>query len=73
MISADLPRLGHLRPGDRVRFKLVTRDEALKALEDRQAAFARWCSALTGAAGQIDQAALYRANLISGAVSGQDE
>lgn len=73
VISADLPRLGHLRPGDRVRFKLVTRDEALKALEDRQAAFARWCSALTGAAGQIDQAALYRANLISGAVSGQDE
>jgi len=73
VISADLPRLGHLRPGDAVEFKLVTRDEARKALNDRQAAFARWCSALTGAAGQIDQAALYRANLISGAISGQDE
>jgi allophanate hydrolase len=73
VISADLPRLGHLRPGDAVDFKLVTRDEARKALRDRQTAFARWCAALTGAAGQIDQAALYRANLISGAISGQDE
>jgi allophanate hydrolase len=72
VISADLPRLGHLRPGDRVTFALVTREEARKALKERQAAFARWCAALTGAAGEIDQAALYRANLISGAVSGQE-
>jgi hypothetical protein len=42
-------------------------------LKERQAAFARWCGGLTGAAGQIDQVALYRANLISGAVSGRDE
>jgi len=72
VIAADLPRLGHLRPGDAVTFKRVARDEARQALKDRQAAFARWCASLTGAAGQIDQAALYRANLISGAVSGQE-
>jgi biotin-dependent carboxylase-like uncharacterized protein len=72
VIAADLPRLGHLRPGAAVRFAFVTRDEARKALRDRQTAFARWCAGLTGAAGEIDQAALYRANLISGAVSGQE-
>ncbi len=73
VISADLPRLGHLRPGDAVRFKRVTRREARAALKERQAAFERWCAALSGAAGEIDHEALYRANLISGAVSGVDE
>lgn len=73
VISADLPRLGHLRPGDEVRFKRVTRAEARQALLERQAAFARWCAGLVEAAGEIDQDALYRANLISGAVSGRDE
>jgi len=73
VISADLPRLGHLRPGDAVRFQRVAHEEARRALQDRQAAFAKWSVRLTGAAGEIDQAALYRANLISGAVSGRDE
>lgn len=73
VISADLPRLGHLKPGDEVRFKRVTRDEARRALKERQTAFARWCANLSGAAGEIDQEALYRANLISGAISGRDE
>ena len=73
VISADLPRLGHLRPGDQVRFQRVTREEARQALKEREAAFARWCANLSGVAGEIDQEALYRANLISGAVSGRDE
>ena len=73
VIRADLPRLGHLRPGDAVRFRRVTREEARAALKERQAALSRWRATLTGAAGQIDQAALYCANLISGAVSGRDE
>lgn len=72
-ISADLPRLGHVQPGDVLRFKLVGRDEARKALARRQADFARWNAGLTAAGGEIDQAALYRANLISGAVTGKDE
>ena len=73
VISADLPRLGHLRPGDDIRFTLVTRNEAREALKERQTVFARWLAGLTGAAGEIDQAALYHANLISGAISGRDE
>ena len=73
VISADLPRLGQARPGDSLRFRLVTRDEARKALAKRQADLATWQGKLTLAAGEIDQAALYRANLISGVVAGGDE
>lgn len=73
VISADLPRLGQARPGESLRFKLVTREEARKALAKRLADLATWQGKLTGAAGQIDQAALYRANLISGVIAGTDE
>lgn len=34
VISADLPLLGQLKPGDEVRFKKVSLDEAYKALQD---------------------------------------
>jgi len=73
VISADLPRLGQARSGESLRFKLVTREEARKALAKRQADLVAWRRKLTGAAGEIDQAALYRANLISGVVAGLDE
>ena len=73
VISADLPRLGQARPGDVLRFKRVDRGEARKALARRQAELATWQGKLTAAAGEIDQAALYRANLISGVVAGGDE
>lgn len=73
VIGADLPRLGQARPGETVRFKLVTREEARKALVERQADLAGWQAKLTGAAGEIDHAALYRANLISGVSAGMEE
>jgi biotin-dependent carboxylase-like uncharacterized protein len=73
VISADLPRLGHARPGDVLRFARVGRDEARKALARRHADLAIWRRHLTAAAGGIDRAALYRANLISGVVAGGDE
>jgi biotin-dependent carboxylase-like uncharacterized protein len=73
VISADLPRLGQVRPGDSLQFRLVTRDEARRALMKRRADLAGWQGKLTGAAGEIDQAALYRANLISGVVAGMEE
>lgn len=73
VISADLPRLGHARPGESLRFRLVSRGEARKALAKRRADLAAWQGKLTGAAGEIDQAALYRANLISGVVAGMEE
>ena len=73
VIAADLPRLGQARPGDVLRFRRVTRPEARAALLRRQADLAAWRDRLTGAAGQIDQSALYRDNLISGVVSGKEE
>lgn len=73
VISADLPRLSQARAGDRLRFKLITREEARKAMAKRQAEMAGWQAKLTGAAGEIDHAALYRANLISGVSSGMEE
>jgi allophanate hydrolase subunit 2 len=36
VISADLGRLAQLRPGDRVRFALVSLDDALEALRARR-------------------------------------
>lgn len=68
VITADLPRLAHLRPGTRVRFALVTADQAHRALHDQ---WARWQQWLTGREaflppGHIDEAALYGSNLISG-------
>jgi len=73
VISADLPRLGQARPGDGLRFQLVSRAEARETLRRQQADLVLWRVRLTVAAGEIDQAALYRANLISGVVSGGDE
>ena len=73
VISADLPRLGQARPGESLRFKLVGREQARKALAKRLVDLASWQGKLTGAAGEIDQQALYRANLISGVVAGTDE
>jgi antagonist of KipI len=45
---ADLPRLGQLRPGDTVRFTIVTPDEARAAWLEQQAALARGAAALRG-------------------------
>ncbi len=45
---ADLPRLGQLRPGDGVRFRAVTADEARLAFARQQAALERVAAALAG-------------------------
>jgi len=69
VISADLPALGQLRPGDTVRFAAVTLDEALAA---RRALMA-WISGLVQhlhPAGALDSEALLGANLISGVTDG---
>lgn len=41
VISADLPRLGQIKPGDRVKFQAVSLQQALKALEHMEAVIAR--------------------------------
>jgi antagonist of KipI len=41
VISADLPRLGQIKPGDRIRFQAVSLQQALRALEHMEAVIAR--------------------------------
>jgi biotin-dependent carboxylase-like uncharacterized protein len=41
VITADLPRLGQIKPGDGVRFQAVTLEQALEALEHEEAIIAR--------------------------------
>jgi len=67
-IRADLPRLAHLLPGERLRFAFATRAEAVAALRAQQARLAAWIDGIAPhvPAGAIDEEALYSANLISG-------
>lgn len=68
VITADLPRLGRLMPGDTVRFAAVTVAEALAALRAQEAWLAATIAAIRPAAGEPDLAALYEANLVDGVV-----
>lgn len=70
VISADLPRLGQLLPGDAVRFAAVTLDEARDARAAAEARLARAVAAIAPAppAGGLDTGALWQANLLSGKV-----
>jgi len=69
--TADLPRAGRLRPGDRVRFTAVAVEQA-QALRRAHEAWIRRLIAGAVPADErvIDLEALYSANLVSGAVSG---
>jgi len=70
VISADLPTLARLRPGNKIRFALSTLEQAAKARRDRDNWFARFCTQIkqTGASGIIDPTALQTLNLVSGVV-----
>ena len=74
VIRADLPRLGHQLPGNRLRFVFVTRDEAVAALRAQQARLGAWIGNIAphAPAGDIDEAALYSENLISGALYAEE-
>ncbi|CCG39811.1 5-oxoprolinase subunit C family protein [Magnetospirillum molischianum] len=74
-ISADLPRLGRAAPGDRLFFQAVTVEQAEAARRDQERALLTGLNALAPVAevGRIDLSALYRAELISGVVTGDDE
>ena len=67
-IRADLPRLAHLLPGDTLRFALATREEALTALRAQRRRFEVWSAGIAACApaGEVDEAALYSENLVSG-------
>jgi 5-oxoprolinase (ATP-hydrolysing) subunit C len=70
VISADLPRLAHARPGSRVRFQAVTLETAHQALRDEGARWQRWLASREPyqPPGALDEAALYTCNLVSGVV-----
>lgn len=74
VISADLPRLAHLRPGDEIRFAAVDHAAAREALARRRQELAQWIEAIESfrPPGVIDEAALYGGNLVSGAVRGDE-
>ncbi len=71
VISADLPRLAHARPGSVLRFAVVTRAEAVAARQAQAQALAAWVRGLepARASGHADEAALYSSNLISGIIN----
>ncbi len=74
VISADLPVVGRRRPGDRVRFAPVEVGEAERIRREQETALRSLIEQLEPAdrAAQLDAAALYRENLISGVVAGDD-
>ncbi|CAA7625151.1 biotin-dependent carboxyltransferase family protein [Magnetospirillum sp. SS-4] len=68
VISADLPRAGRMAPGTRLSFRAVTVAEAAAARRDLDGRVQAAVGAIRPAAGGLDMAALYSANLISGMV-----
>lgn len=73
VISADVPRLGRLRPGDALRFEQVTVAQAEAARRDLEQRVIRAIERFEPAGAWLDETALYRENLVSGVVgSGED-
>ena len=68
--TVDLPRAGRLRPGDELRFEVVTVDEALDLLAARRAALRQLA---TSAVPAPDPRTLLSTNLVSGAVDATDD
>jgi 5-oxoprolinase (ATP-hydrolysing) subunit C len=68
VISADLPRLAHLRPGSRVRFEPVTLAQAQQALQTERLRWQQWLAGRHAflPPGTVSEDALYGSNLISG-------
>ena len=70
VISADLHRLAHFRPGARLHFQAVSRAQARQATQDLLAAWNQWIATRESFVppGFIDEEALYGSNLVSGMV-----
>lgn len=68
VISADLPKLAHLKPGSRLRFQSVTGAQARQALQEQREAWMQWLATRESflPPGFIDEHALYQCNLVSG-------
>jgi len=73
VISADLPSAGRLCQGDVLRFQAITVEQAETACREWQGEIDTMLDALEPVSGgAVDLEALYRENLISGLVSGDD-
>lgn len=74
VIRADLPRLGHARPGMVLHFQSVTAAEAALARHAEADRLAQWAGQLESfrPPGVINEEALYGGNLISGAIRGDE-
>jgi len=68
VIAADLPRLGHALPGQRLRFVKVTIEQALAARRHAAATLAERIATLAPSTMGLDLEALYTANLIDGVI-----
>jgi len=70
VISADLPRVGRLSPGDALAFRTVTVEEAEDIRRRQEQTIAGWIRAIRPVrpAGGVDLDALYSENLVSGVV-----
>lgn len=73
VVSADLPQAGRLCPGDDLRFRKVTVEEAETARREQERTMDAMLAALEPVAGgALNLAALHGENLISGIVSGDE-
>ena len=74
VISCDLPGLGRLRPGDRVRFETVSLEDAAQARREAQSWFSRLCKTIAEVKADPgpDEELLYSENIIGGVVHATD-
>lgn len=74
IISADLPAAGRLRPGDVIRFRAVSTAEAEEARRTLEADIERRARNVAPAIEdhELNEAALYTSNLVSGIVNATD-
>jgi len=75
VIRADLPRLAHARPGSVLRFRAVSRAEALAARLELAASLRDWTRLIgvCGTSGEPEEAALRAGNLISGMIDARTD
>jgi biotin-dependent carboxylase-like uncharacterized protein len=73
VIRADLPRLAHARPGSVLRFRAVSRAEALAARLELAASLRDWTGRITPCREQPDASALHSGNLISGMIDARPD
>jgi len=68
VIGADVPRLGHVQPGQTLRFVEVSVEEALAARRHAAAALAECIASIVPDAAEFNFDALYGANLVDGVI-----